>query len=44
MKEPDFPPKILGPEKGPITPKRGEKEVLGNFLVQNAFDFPNCAY
>ena len=31
---------FAGPKMGHLGPKRGQNEVLGPFLIQNALDFP----
>ena len=36
--------KIAGPKMGQLGPKRGQNEVLGHFLAQNALVFGDFAY
>ena len=36
--------KFAGPKMGQLGPKRGQNEVLGHFLAQNALVFGDFAY
>ena len=44
MTKPDFQTNIFGPKMGQLGPRRGQNEVLGHFLVQNALVFADFVH